>query len=397
MVDPRMIRLCAVLLGLAALAGCASGLQGMTYTRSPGAAIGAALPDLALSFVKEDGSAKVDTRSDAAGRYRVNLAPGRWTALAMHAQREDTHSAPGFFVVRANAFGTGNFFLREPQMTTVLIVRHAEKQDPNSNAASEPLSAAGADRARRLGELLARAGVTAVYSTDTVRTRSTVQPAADRYRLPTRIYTTPAALAASVLAEQHGDVVLVAAHSDTVAQVINAFGAAVPAAGIGDFDNLYVLTVGGAHVSVTNLQYGVDSTPDSAKNQRQAMTLLLVGLGDAQSAPDAQRLTHAARKAGVSAIFASAANPPLLAPLATALSIAPTVYDGSNLPALASTLRQSFAAATVVVAGSHDQLRALVRALDAEPFPILYPPDRDHLLVLTRLPSGATRLVPLRF
>lgn len=166
-----------------------------------------------------------------------------------------------------------------------------------------------------------------------------MQPAAERFKLQTQIYTTPAALAASVLADHPGDVVLVAAHSDTAAQVINAFGAAVPTTFIDDFDNLYLVTLGGQSASVTNLQYGTDSTPDDSKNQRQALTLLLASLGDAQSAADAQRLTHAARKAGISAIFASAPNPPLVTPLATELAIGIAAYDGNNIPALATDCR----------------------------------------------------------
>jgi hypothetical protein len=52
------------------------------------------------------------------------------------------------------------------------------------------------------------------------------------------------------------------------------------------------------------------------------------------------------------------------------------------VPALAAILEGSFATATVVVGGTHDQLRALVPAMNAQPFPILFPSDRDHLLVL---------------
>jgi phosphohistidine phosphatase SixA len=200
--------------------------------------IGALLSDVALTFLKEDGSTKVEARSDASGRYQVELSPGRWTVLAGHPNYEDYHSAPGFFVVKPQRVGVGNVFLRNPRMTTVLVVRHAEKA-LDSTEPTVPLSEAGQARAALLGKLLERSGLTAVYSTDTVRTRATVQPAADRYQVPIEIYSSASTLAARVLADHAGDVALVAAHSSTVAGVLNAFGANVADTDIGDYDNLF--------------------------------------------------------------------------------------------------------------------------------------------------------------
>ncbi|HET7794287.1 MAG TPA: histidine phosphatase family protein [Rhizobacter sp.] len=388
---PRALTMATVALLLLWLHGCASGLHGGTFESAGGPTIA----NVSLSFVKEDGSASFDTTSNASGQYSIALSPGRYYLLAQHTSHEDYNSAPGFGVVNANTMGVANFFLRPPQVTTVLIVRHGEKQDPNSNATTEPLSAAGQARAQALRETLLRAGITAVYSTDTTRTRDTVAPLAAAFRLPTQIYATPAALAAEVLAQHAGDVVLVAAHSDTADDVANAFGAAVSTASIADFDNLYVVSIAGNSINAMNLQYAADSTPDLTKNDRHAMTLLLVGT----SAPgsEAQELLHAARKAGVSAIFTSTAGNPLVAPLAAALGLATTNFNAADMPAFASLLTGSHSQSTVVVAASNDELRALIRQLGAEPFPIIYSSDLDHLVVLTRFPSGAQRVVPLRF
>jgi hypothetical protein len=224
-----------------------------------------------------------------------------------------------------------------------------------------------------------------------------VAPLAAAFRLPTQIYTSPTTLAADVLARHAGDVVLVAAHSDTAAQVANAFGAALPTASISDYDNLYVVSVAGGTANAMNLQYAADSAPDATKNDRHAMTLLLVGNTAPAGGPQPQELLHAARKAGVSAIFTSTAANPLVAPLATALGISTTAFNAADMPAFASLLTSTHAQSTVVVAASNNELRALIRQLAAQPFPILYDSDLDHLVVLTRFGSGAQRVIPLRF
>ena len=147
----------------------------------------------------------------------------------------------------------------------MLIVRHGEKLNPDSNTQNEPLSAAGQARALALRKTLLRSGVTAVYSTDTRRTRDTVAPLAAIFRLSTQPYTDANALANEVLAHHRGDVVVVAAHSDTMAAVANAFGAQLSTAPIADFDNIYVVSVAGNMSNVVNLQYAADSTPDATK------------------------------------------------------------------------------------------------------------------------------------
>src|SRR5262249_39016281 len=64
----------------------------------------------------------------------------------------------------------------------VFVVRHAEKASP-ANEPSIPLSAAGSERARRLADFLRDTGISAIYSTDTPRTRGTVEPLAKRLGL----------------------------------------------------------------------------------------------------------------------------------------------------------------------------------------------------------------------
>ena len=131
----------------------------------------------------------------------------------------------------------------------VFVVRHAEKAS-EANEPSVPLSAAGSERARRLAALLREAGISAIYSTDTVRTRETAAPLSKILRLETRVYSANgpdgkvdlAPLARRLASENAGDVVLVVGHSNTIAPLLSALGAKEPVEiAAEDYDNLFLL------------------------------------------------------------------------------------------------------------------------------------------------------------
>jgi len=131
----------------------------------------------------------------------------------------------------------------------IFVVRHAEKAS-DSNDVSVPLSAAGTERARRLAAMLKDAGVTAIYSTETVRTRATVQPLAQALKLPVRIYAakdaqgkpTAQPLLAQLRAENKKDLVLVVGHGDTVPVLLQGLGVAgTITLGAAEYDNLFLV------------------------------------------------------------------------------------------------------------------------------------------------------------
>lgn len=391
-----LIAALVLLLDAAGPALAASQLSGAAHVRLPDGSIGAPIANVAIALISENGGTVVRTSTDAHGRYSIPVAPARYYVIASHLDYEDYSSAPGFSVVAPNTKHTMNVFLREPLVTTVLIVRHAEKLDPSGEAPSEPLSTAGETRARRLQEVLLTAGVTAVYSTDTKRTRGTVAPLARKFRLDTQTYSDTSTLAAEVLQKHRGDVVLVAAHSPTVSTVATAFGAQVPAQATGDYDNLYVVSIAASAVSVVNLQYGADSTPDTDKNDKSGTTVLLVGKSSGKT-PESQRLEHAARKAGLAAIYNSGGNNGLVAPLASTLGLTPVTFNGAHLSDFVQKLLSAHPNDTVLVAGTNDELRALMKALGARSTPILYAQRLDQLVVLSRLGASPAQIVPLRF
>jgi len=385
----------AVLLSLASLAACGSGFRGQAYQRLADGGIGPPIPGVELTFIREDGASATRITTDAGGRYQVQLPPARYYMRASHRDFEDDASAPGLGVVSSGSPGTYNVFLRAPNVTTVLVVRHAEKQNPASNDPAEPLSAAGALRAEALRDALFRAGVTAIYSTETVRTKKTVEPLGKRLALTTQIYATPAAVASAIQADHAGDVVAVAAHSDTVGAVVNALGGAVPTAVIGDFDNLYAVSGAGSSMKAVNLQYAADSTPDAIKNSGGLATLLLVRQVSGTNPPEAARLLHVARKAGVGAIHVDGGLG-LVQPLATDLGLTPQPFTPGTLNALVDGILASPPPGPVLIAGTRQELQDAMRRAGA-PTRILYDTDRNNLVLVTRLPSGAARAVSLLY
>ena len=103
------------------------------------------------------------------------------------------------------------------------IVRHAEKEAAGPNMTSDvPLTSEGKDRALKLRDLMVDRKLAAVYSTNTIRTKSTVQPTADYFHLPVTTYgPRPDSTFISGLKKQKANV-LVVGHSNTVDDIVNA-------------------------------------------------------------------------------------------------------------------------------------------------------------------------------
>lgn len=121
---------------------------------------------------------------------------------------------------------------------TVFVVRHAEKISNED----ERLTEAGKARGQRLARMLADAGIAAVYSTDTERTRGTAGPLAEARKLPVTIYDKPKALAEKLRTEHKEDAILVVGHSNTVPKLLEALGCAESVSIADDeYDNLFVV------------------------------------------------------------------------------------------------------------------------------------------------------------
>ncbi len=139
--------------------------------------------------------------------------------------------------------------------TTVVMVRHAER-----GAGADPaLTAAGQARANLLAQMLQEAALSAVFVTDTQRSRQTGTPAAQGAGLQPTLYdaTDAAALAATIRAGHAGRTVLVVAHSNTVDDIAAALGAP----GLAEltdtqFDRMFVITRAWCATRLLRLRYG---------------------------------------------------------------------------------------------------------------------------------------------
>ncbi len=132
----------------------------------------------------------------------------------------------------------------------VLVVRHAERADGGSmatTAQTDPLlSPSGKARAERLAQMLGEAGITAVYTTEYKRTQDTGQPLADLLKLTITTVTAKdtAGLVARIRKEQASGVVLVVGHSNTVPDIVKAFGGPTFTMDEDEFGDLFVVVPG---------------------------------------------------------------------------------------------------------------------------------------------------------
>ncbi|MNJ99942.1 Phosphoserine phosphatase 1 [compost metagenome] len=145
----------------------------------------------------------------------------------------------------------------------VWIVRHAEK-DVSDPADKDPdLSPLGAERAEALKKELKGQKIDTIFSTDYKRTKLTGFPLADITGISIKTYEPSKAtdLVKSLKENAGGKKVLIIGHSNTVLELIEAFGAKRPVASISDdeYDYLFSLTVKGDKVDVKTDKYGAKS------------------------------------------------------------------------------------------------------------------------------------------
>ncbi|MEJ7658820.1 MAG: histidine phosphatase family protein [Hymenobacter sp.] len=113
----------------------------------------------------------------------------------------------------------------KPPVTTIYIVRHAEK-DPTAGATDPALTPAGEARARLLAQRLARRHPAALFTTDTRRTRATLAPWPRPPACVPQAYEAqhPDALASRIHQEYAGKTVVVVGHSNTPLPLLKALG-----------------------------------------------------------------------------------------------------------------------------------------------------------------------------
>lgn len=146
---------------------------------------------------------------------------------------------------------------------TVYLVRHAEKA-PDPGDGNPELSEAGHARAKALARTLADVPLQAVITTELVRTQQTAAPTVRAHQLTPEVITSAdiAGLAQRLKAVPPGQRVLVVGHSHTIPELMRRLGHSDVKVDSGDYDDVWVLTVGGSTVRSDRLHIGPPGRQD---------------------------------------------------------------------------------------------------------------------------------------
>ncbi|MDH5475402.1 MAG: histidine phosphatase family protein [Cyclobacteriaceae bacterium] len=113
-----------------------------------------------------------------------------------------------------------SFAQSEEGITTIILVRHAEKMV--SDSADPDLSPSGIERALRLKQLLINTNIDAIYSTNFLRTKNTVLPLSEALHLEVKLYDPRNREITDVFLSKHeGETILISGHSNTTPQMVN--------------------------------------------------------------------------------------------------------------------------------------------------------------------------------
>lgn len=173
-------------------------------------------------------------------------------------------------IVFALTFSGSQGWAQEKEPTTIILVRHAEE---NRSLDSIPLTTQGSARAKELARVLKEVKIEAVYSTDTLRTRSTAGPVAESKGLRLNFYeykkyTDLQPFVDELLKKYQGKTVLIVGHSDDVPAMESMLRK--EGGSIDDvfaipklvYDDLFIVFVpANGKRTVLNLKYGEPSVP----------------------------------------------------------------------------------------------------------------------------------------
>src|SRR5918911_717058 len=145
--------------------------------------------------------------------------------------------------------------------TTVIIIRHGERDDSNPADPDPHLNKAGKARAQTLIHVLGKSGTMAIYTSHFIRTKETAQPLAMHLNLSPIQMDEASNIRDDILSKQVGKTVLVIGHTDSIPDLIEQLGGESHfKVEDKDFDALFVVTVFNSNrVNVTELRYGSPS------------------------------------------------------------------------------------------------------------------------------------------
>ena len=154
------------------------------------------------------------------------------------------------------------------KVTTVFLVRHAEKADAPRE--DPPLNETGKLRSQALGRMLGQAGVKAIYTSQFLRAKQTAEPLAKQLGItaaalplalnpsnPREVSEQSIRTITDKIYERAGEGVLIVGHGNSIPDVIKMLGGdVVPVIDEQKFDDLFIVTVyGKGRAKVAHLKY----------------------------------------------------------------------------------------------------------------------------------------------
>lgn len=147
------------------------------------------------------------------------------------------------------------------------IVRHAEKEQSSRSGTDinkDPaLTEAGKVRALVLRDELLNKHIHYIYSTNTLRTKSTVLPFSEASGVGIQLYSNEDSLVTE-LKKIKRENVLIVGHSNTIDDIINKLCGETKIKNDlseSQYDNLFIIQYKGKKVNYTSLKYGYSSNP----------------------------------------------------------------------------------------------------------------------------------------
>ena len=147
------------------------------------------------------------------------------------------------------------------QKTTIWVVRHAEKEMSDPKEKDPDLSPEGKERAEALAKYLKGEKLDSIFSTNYKRTKLTGYPTADKIGLTIKTYDAAAqnVFAEGLIKNAKGKKMLIIGHSNTIQEILVAFGAKKPVKDLtdDDYDYVFILTLKGDKKEVKVERYGL--------------------------------------------------------------------------------------------------------------------------------------------
>jgi phosphohistidine phosphatase SixA len=144
---------------------------------------------------------------------------------------------------------------------TYYVVRHAEKATAGNSMMSSdvPLTEGGKARAEALKDILKNKKIAYIFSTNTIRTRSTAQPTADYYGMAIETYSPKPDSAFINLLKSKKKNTLIVGHSNTVDDIVNMLCGETKLPGDlqdTEYDNLFIIKKKGKKMLFIQKKYG---------------------------------------------------------------------------------------------------------------------------------------------